>query len=69
MKPVNSLEYNSICTARMAYESQLTQILHAAGWKLEHRKQNNFWFWSKQFPEGRVTAMTPEDALKWEYEL
>ena len=68
--PMNSAGYNRIWAAKMVYEQVLEEELVQAGWHKGWRKKNNLHFWIKEFlGEGTVTAITLEDALKWEYEL
>ena len=68
--PMSSSGYNRIREAQLRYEQALEEELKACGWTKTWRKKNNCTYWSKMMPgEGWVTAITAEDALKWEYEL
>ena len=62
--------YNRIREAQLRHEQTMLDELIAAGWFVRWRKQNNFTYYIKEFPNvGQVTASSLEDALKWEYEL
>ena len=70
MTPMSSAGFNRIRGAQLTYENILEEELTKAGWAKGWRKKNNLTYWIKEFPkEGVVTALTLEDALKWEYEL
>jgi hypothetical protein len=68
--PMGSRQYNQIESARLNYVHTLEEQLQHCGWTKCYRKKNNFYYWCKLVPgDGWVTAITAEDALKWEYEL
>jgi hypothetical protein len=68
--PMSAMGYNRIRGNKLQYEQAMLDELIAAGWFVRYRKKNNFTYYVKVFPDdGRVTATSLEDALKWEYEL
>lgn len=69
MPNMDSTGFNAIRSAQMRYEEELERRLGMAGWAKAWIKKNNITYWWKQFPEGRVTAIDPREALRWEYEL
>lgn len=66
---MGSADYNKIAAAKMHLNIITEDQLKRVGWVKAWRKKNNLTYWVKSFPEGRVTALTMEDALMWEYEL
>jgi hypothetical protein len=67
---MSSTDYNRIVQARMFYNLAIEEGLQACGWHKGWRKKNNLHYWIKDIPgEGIVTALTGEEALRWEYEL
>jgi hypothetical protein len=68
--PMSGAGYNRIRAAQLELEKVMEEELVKSGWSKGWRKKNNLTFWIKPFPkEGIVTALSLEDALKWEYEL
>jgi len=67
---MSSSDYNKIVQAKLNYEQAVEEGLKAAGWHKGWRKKNNLTFWIKDIPgQGICTALSGEEALKWEYEL